>query len=75
MIQRFIIYPYLAFLLLILSILPLDYTRAVSWKPPKNPGFKGEYALNSKLKNIERLGKITKKKMFGGIGYLLNGNM
>lgn len=24
---------------------------------------------------IERLGKITKKKMFGGVGYLLSGNM
>jgi len=23
----------------------------------------------------DRLGEITKKKMFGGIGYLLNGNM
>jgi len=24
---------------------------------------------------IDRLGEITKKKMFGGIGYLMNGNM
>jgi TfoX/Sxy family transcriptional regulator of competence genes len=24
---------------------------------------------------IRRLGEITKKKMFGGIGYLINGNM
>ncbi len=26
-------------------------------------------------KVIDRLGDITKKKMFGGIGYLMNGNM
>ena len=26
-------------------------------------------------KMIDRLGDITKRKMFGGIGYLLNGNM
>lgn len=24
---------------------------------------------------IDRLGEITKKRMFGGIGYLMNGNM
>jgi TfoX/Sxy family transcriptional regulator of competence genes len=24
---------------------------------------------------VDRLGRISKKKMFGGIGYLLNGNM
>ena len=26
-------------------------------------------------KVIDRLGYITKKKMFGGVGYLMNGNM
>ena len=26
-------------------------------------------------KMIDRLGDITKRKMFGGVGYLLNGNM
>ena len=32
--------------------------------------------LEDRMDNlIDRLGEITKRKMFGGIGYLINGNM
>lgn len=49
--------PYYTLLfILLLQTLPLS--QGASWKPPKNPGFTGKYALNSKLKEIDRLGKF-----------------